>query len=128
MKRCETFGCLNLDPQMHHLTPNDTAWLCAKCVKEKQGLADPKEILRRSLESLRACATSAAIARESAIAPITDPKDALMQEFLETGRSIGLTERDLVVLLYKGIWDPCTTPLGSGPSEELKTGGAGETL
>ncbi len=80
MTRGETFGCVNLGLQMYHLTPNDTAWLCAKCVNDrKQGLADPK--------------------------------DVLMQEFLEAGRSLELTERDLVVLLYKGVWDPCNTPL-----------------
>lgn len=129
MTRCETFGCVSPGLQMYHLTPNDTAWLCAKCVNDrKQGLADPKEVLRQSLQSLRACTTSAVIERDSDIPAIPDSKDVLMQEFLAAGRSLELTERDLVVLLYKVVWDPCTTPLSGYPGEKLKAGGAGETL
>jgi len=47
---------------------------------------------------------------------------------MTTNKSLELTERDLVMLLYKDMGNPYTTPLSDNPDKELKTEKINETL
>jgi hypothetical protein len=70
-------------------------------------LADPKEVIREDLKFLREYARRLLLEEDDALVAIEDFKDILMQEFLAVGKSLKLTERDMMVLLFRGILDKC---------------------
>lgn len=71
-------------------------------------LGDPKEVIREYLKFLREYARRLLLEEDDSLAAIEDCKDVLMQEFLAAGKSLKLTERDLMVLLFRGILDKCS--------------------
>jgi hypothetical protein len=71
-------------------------------------LADPREVIRENLKFLREYARRLLLEEDDALVAIEDFKDALMQEFLAVGQSLQLTERDMMVLLFRGILDKCS--------------------
>lgn len=72
-----------------------------------ESLADPKEVIRDNLKFLREYARRLLIEEDDSLLPIEDFKDVLMKEFLVVGKSLKLTERDMAVLLFRGILDKC---------------------
>ena len=70
---------------------------------KKELLADPKEVIRENLRFLREYARRLLMEEDDALVAIEDFKDVLMQEFLTVGKSLKLTERDMMVLLFRGI-------------------------
>jgi hypothetical protein len=72
-----------------------------------ESLADPKEVIRDNLKFLREYARRLLIEEDDSLVPIEDFKDVLMKEFLVIGESLKLTERDMAVLLFRGILDKC---------------------
>jgi hypothetical protein len=72
-----------------------------------ESLADPKEVIRDNLKFLREYARRLLIEEDDSLVPIEDFKDVLMKEFLVIGDSLKLTERDMAVLLFRGILDKC---------------------
>ncbi len=67
-------------------------------------LVSPKEIMMQDLDSLRRYVTSIFV-RQSGLTGIDErEKERLMGEFLAVGGALDLTERDLVMLLYRGIF------------------------
>ena len=73
-----------------------------------ESLADPKEVIRDNLKFLREYARRLLIEEDDSLVSLEDFKDVLMEEFLVIGKSLNLTERDLAVLLLRGILDKCT--------------------
>jgi hypothetical protein len=78
---------------------------------KKELLADPKEVIRENLRFLREYARRLLMEEDDALVAIEDFKDVLMQEFLTVGKSLKLTERDMMVLLFRGILDKCAWAL-----------------
>jgi hypothetical protein len=74
-----------------------------------ESLADPKEVIRDNLKFLREYAKRLLIEEDDSLVPMEDFKDVLMQEFLVIGRYLQLTERDMAVLLFRGILDRCVS-------------------
>jgi hypothetical protein len=72
-----------------------------------ESLADPKEVIRDNLKFLREYARRLLIEEDDSLLPIQDFKDVLMKEFLVVGKSLKLTERDMAMLLFRGILDKC---------------------
>ena len=72
-----------------------------------ESLADPKEVIRDNLKFLREYARRLLLEEDDSLVPIEDFKDVLMKEFLVIGESLKLTERDMAVLLFRGILDKC---------------------
>lgn len=72
-----------------------------------ESLADPKEVIRDNLKFLREYARRLLLEEDDSLVPIEDFKDVLMKEFLVIGDSLKLTERDMAVLLFRGILDKC---------------------
>ena len=68
-------------------------------------LTDPKEVVRENLKFLREYARRLLVEDDDSLVPIEDFKDILMQEYLSVGQDLGLTERDLMVLLFRDILD-----------------------
>ena len=68
-------------------------------------LADPKSVMQENLSFLREYAKRLLLEEDDTLATIEDFKDVLMQELLAVGRALRLTERDLAVLLFRGILD-----------------------
>ncbi|HLF05148.1 MAG TPA: hypothetical protein VI855_08025 [Dehalococcoidia bacterium] len=66
---------------------------------------DPKEVIRQNLTFLRAYARRVIVEGDDALTPIEDVKDVLAQEFVTLGRSFQLTDRDLALLIFHGIWE-----------------------
>ncbi len=66
---------------------------------------DPKEVMRQNLTFLRAYARRVVVEGDDALTPIEDVKDVLAQEFITLGRSFLLTDRDLTLLMFRGIWE-----------------------
>jgi hypothetical protein len=71
-------------------------------------LTDPREVIRENLKFLREYASRLLLEEDDALVAIEDFKDVLMQEFLAVGGSLKLTERDMMVLLFRGILDKCS--------------------
>ena len=74
-------------------------------VTRNQGVASPKEVMGESLKFLRECARRALVEKDDTVILTQDLKEARMREFMAIGNSFELTERDMVVLLYKSIFD-----------------------
>ena len=70
-----------------------------------ESLADPKEVIRDNLKFLREYARRLLIEEDDSLVSLEDFKDVLMEEFLVIGESLRLTERDMTVLLFRGILD-----------------------
>ena len=68
---------------------------------------DPRQSLRQNLNFLREFAKRVVVLEDDSLAPLEDVKDALLQEVWKTGKSFNLTDRDVVMLLYKGILPEC---------------------
>jgi hypothetical protein len=68
---------------------------------------DPKKVMQQNLAFLREYARRAVVGEDDSLSALEDIKEALIQEVWKTGQSFKLTERDLVVLLYKGVLPEC---------------------
>lgn len=65
--------------------------------------ADPKKALRQNLAFLREYASRVILEGDTTLSPLEDVKDSLIREFWTSGQEFNLTERDLAVLLYRGL-------------------------
>ncbi len=65
---------------------------------------DPKQALRDNMVFLREYAKRVIVEKDESLTPLGDVKTALVQDVWTTGRSYGLTERDLVVLIFQGVF------------------------
>lgn len=66
-------------------------------------LTDPKEVILENLKFLREYARRLFVEDDDSLVPIEDFKDVLMNEYRTVGATLGLTERDLMVLVFKDI-------------------------
>ena len=66
-------------------------------------LTDPKDVIRENLKFLREYARRLLAENDDSLVAIEDFKEVLMKEYLAVGGSMGLTERDLMVLVFKDI-------------------------
>ncbi len=64
---------------------------------------DPKKAMRQNLAFLKEYANRVILEGDTSLSPLTDVKDALIRDFWNCGSAFNLTERDLVVLLYRGL-------------------------
>ena len=71
----------------------------------KQNLTSPKDVMREHLPFLRKCARLGIVERDDSILLIEDIKETKMRDFMAAGKSLNFTDRDLIVHLYKSIWD-----------------------
>ena len=71
----------------------------------EQSVASPKDIMRENLEFLKKYARRSLLDKDDTLILIEDIKEFRMQAFLAAGKSLKLTGRDLVVLLYESLWD-----------------------
>lgn len=69
-------------------------------------LTDPNEVIRENLKFLREYARRLLVEEDDSLSPMEDFKEALMSEFLALGKAVKLTERDMMVLLFRGVLDP----------------------
>ena len=65
---------------------------------------NPKQALRDNMVFLREYAKRVIVEKDESLTPLGDVKTALVQDVWNAGRSVGLTERDLVVLIYQGVF------------------------
>ena len=72
---------------------------------DMKNLSTPREILQDNLVFLREYAKLLLVEEDESLTPIEDFKDVLMQEFLAMGTYLQLTERDMMVLVFKDILD-----------------------
>ncbi|MDA0734888.1 MAG: hypothetical protein O2860_09940 [Chloroflexi bacterium] len=73
-------------------------------------LTDPKDVILENLKFLREYARRLLVEDDDSLVPIEDFKDVLMTEYLTTGATLGLTERDLMVLVFKNVLDQHVWP------------------
>ena len=66
-------------------------------------LIRPQEIMQENLVFLREYARLLLIEEDETLTPVEDFKDVLMQEFMTMGTYLKLTERDMMLLLFKDI-------------------------
>ena len=66
-------------------------------------LISPKEIMQENLVFLREYARLMLIEEDETLTPVEDFKDVLMQEFMAMGTYLKLTERDMMLLIFKDI-------------------------
>ncbi len=66
--------------------------------------ADPKQALKDNMVFLREYARRVIVEDEEDLTPLGDVKTALVQDVWKAGKSYGLTERDLVVLIFQGVF------------------------
>ena len=66
---------------------------------------DPKQAMRQNLAFLREYARRVILEGDDSLTPLEDVKEALVHEVRDLCVSFRLTERDLMVLLYRGILD-----------------------
>ena len=71
-------------------------------------LIDPREVIRENLKFLREYAKRLLAENDDSLVPIEDFKEVLMKEYLAVGASMGLTERDLMVLMFRNILEHMT--------------------
>ena len=64
---------------------------------------DPKKVMRQNLAFLREYASRAILEGDTSLAPLEDVKDSMLRELWASGSAFCLTERDLAVLLYRGV-------------------------
>ena len=68
---------------------------------------DPKKSMRHNLIFLREYAKRVIVDEDDSLTPLEDVKDALIQEVWKVGWTFDLTERDLAMLLFKGVLPQC---------------------
>lgn len=68
---------------------------------------DPRQSLRQNLNFLREYAKRVIVDGDDSLTPLEDVKDALVQEVWKTGKLFNLTDRDVAMLLYKGVLPEC---------------------
>ena len=68
---------------------------------------DLKHEMRQNLQFLREFARRAMVEGDTSLSALEDVKEAIVDEVWKAGAALGLTERDLVVLLYKGVLPQC---------------------
>ena len=66
-------------------------------------LIRPQEIMQENLVFLREYARLLLIEEDETLTPVEDFKDVLMQEFMAMGTYLKLTERDMMLLIFKDI-------------------------
>ncbi len=66
-------------------------------------LISPKEIMQENLVFLREYARLLLIEEDETLTPVEDFKDVLMQEYRAMGTYLKLTERDMMLLIFKDI-------------------------
>ena len=66
-------------------------------------LISPQEIMQENLVFLREYARLLLIEEDETLTPVEDFKDVLMQEILAMGTYLKLTERDMMLLIFKDI-------------------------
>ncbi len=66
-------------------------------------LISPKEIMQENLVFLREYARLLLVEEDETLTPVEDFKDVLMQEFMAMGTYLKLTERDMMLLIFKDI-------------------------
>ena len=70
-------------------------------------LSNPKEVILQNLKFLGEYARRLLVEDDDSLVPIEDFKDVLMKEYLAVGDTLCLTERDLMMLVFKNILDQC---------------------
>ena len=68
---------------------------------------DPKKVMHKNLAFLREYARRVIVGEDDSLNALEDIKEALIEEVWQTGQSFKMTERDLAVLLYKGVLPEC---------------------
>lgn len=71
----------------------------------EQSVASPKDIMRENLEFLKKYARRSLLDKDDTLILFEDIKEVRMQAFLAAGKSLDLTDRDLIVLLFESMWD-----------------------
>ena len=71
----------------------------------EQNVTSPEDIIRENLEFLKKYARLTLLEKDETLFLIEDVKQVRMQAFLAAGKSLKLTDRDLVVLLCNSMWD-----------------------
>jgi hypothetical protein len=64
---------------------------------------DPRHEMQQNLLFLREYAKRSIVEEDPSLAVLADVKEAIIDEVWQTRESLKLTERDLVVLLLKGV-------------------------
>lgn len=67
---------------------------------------DPKQAMRQNMAFLREYARRVILEGDDTLTPLEDVKEALISEIWDLGKAFRLTERDLMVLLYRGMLVP----------------------
>ena len=68
---------------------------------------DPKHSMRQNLTFLREYARRIILEKDESLTALEDVKEALIEEVWKAGESFQLTERDVAILLYKGVLPEC---------------------
>jgi hypothetical protein len=68
---------------------------------------DPKHAMRQNLRFLREYAKRVILEKDESLTALEDVKEALIEEVWRAGESFQLTERDVAILLYKGVLPQC---------------------
>ena len=68
---------------------------------------DPKHAMQQNLLFLREYAKKVILEGDESLTALEDVKEALIKEVWRVGESFQLTERDVAVLLYKGVLPQC---------------------
>jgi hypothetical protein len=68
---------------------------------------DHSHEMRQNLLFLREYAKRAIVEEDSSLTVLEDVKEAVVEEMWKTRQSLQLTERDLVVLMFKGVLPQC---------------------
>ena len=64
---------------------------------------DPRHEMHQNLLFLREYAKKVLVEGDQSLTALEDVKEAIVEEVWKAGESYRLTERDLVMLLYKGV-------------------------
>jgi hypothetical protein len=68
---------------------------------------DPKHAMRLNLQFLREYAKRIILDGDESLRALDDVKAGLLEEVWKAGDSFQLTQRDVVILLYKGVLPKC---------------------
>lgn len=68
---------------------------------------DPKHNMRQNVSFLREYAKRVIVEGDRSLTALEDVREALVEEVWKTAESFQLTERDLVMLLYKDVLPRC---------------------
>lgn len=73
--------------------------------QEANTLVNSRDVIRENLKFLREYARRLLVEDDDSLASIEDFKNVLMEEYMTVGAALRLSERDLMVLLFKSILD-----------------------